>query len=344
MVLPYKVLARDRDNYLTPITPAELQRARKQGGSGWAPAFSATVNFTDYARAYLRYTETLRFPSIFEGTYGFSTAAGSFARYGYGWKPEHAKNWEIGYIHDLTGLFPKMKSADFRINYFHNKTKNVIDRDYNLEFEQFDKLLRTGVELQTRFDTGKFFGGLGVLRTLKNWMCDDSYAYRDIDVVSRYLQEGKLIKHPTCNHGSITGGYLATAIQPRWSIDADLGGRFLTSGPCRNHPAVEWRTRPQFPEKSAVVLARPASGRVKLVEPGREERVARVETIQRLSGGPDSSSRARALWFWLDRLAGVSQQAVQHRLPASVSMTRCVPTTSSPETPGLPLSTPLAVA
>lgn len=229
MVLPYKVLIgnNERDNYLTPITPAELQRARKQGGSGWAPAFSATVNFTDYARAYLRYTETLRFPSIFEGTYGFSTAAGSFARYGYGWKPEHAKNWEIGYIHDLTGLFPKMKSADFRINYFHNKTKNVIDRDYNLEFEQFDKLLRTGVELQTRFDTGKFFGGLGVLRTLKNWMCDDSYAYRDIDVVSRYLQEGKLIKHPTCNHGSITGGYLATAIQPRWSIDADLGGRFF---------------------------------------------------------------------------------------------------------------------
>ena len=230
MVLPYKVLARDGgDNYLTPITPAELQRARKQGGSGWAPAFSATVNFTDYARAYLRYTETLRFPSIFEGTYGFSTAAGSFARYGYGWKPEHAKNWEIGYIHDLTGLFPKMKSADFRINYFHNKTKNVIDRDYNLEFEQFDKLLRTGVELQTRFDTGKFFGGLGVLRTLKNWMCDDSYAYRDIDVVSKYLQEGKLIKHPTCNHGSITGGYLATAIQPRWSIDADLGGRFFSN-------------------------------------------------------------------------------------------------------------------
>ncbi|EEG33812.1 hypothetical protein NEIFLAOT_01075 [Neisseria flavescens NRL30031/H210] len=26
---------------------------------------------------------------------------------------------------------------------------------------------------------------------------------------------------------SITDGYLATAIQPRWSIDADLGGRFF---------------------------------------------------------------------------------------------------------------------
>ncbi len=69
--------------YRSPITSNELQRARKQGGSGWAPAFSATINFTDYARTYLRYTETLRFPSIFEGTYGFSNVAGSFARMGY---------------------------------------------------------------------------------------------------------------------------------------------------------------------------------------------------------------------------------------------------------------------
>ena len=113
----------DSSVYTTPMTEAERQRAMKQKGSGWVPAFSATVNFTDYSRAYLRYTETLRYPSIFEGTYGFSTAAGSFNRMGYGWRPEHAKNWEVGYIHDLTGLLPKMKKADFRINYFHNKTK-----------------------------------------------------------------------------------------------------------------------------------------------------------------------------------------------------------------------------
>ena len=47
------------------MTEAERQRAMKQKGSGWVPAFSATVNFTDYSRAYLRYTETLRYPSIF---------------------------------------------------------------------------------------------------------------------------------------------------------------------------------------------------------------------------------------------------------------------------------------
>ena len=104
-----KYYAASASVYTTPMTEAERQRAMKQKGSGWVPAFSATINFTDYSRAYLRYTETLRYPSIFEGTYGFSTAAGSFNRMGYGWRPEHAKNWEVGYIHDLTGLLPKMK-------------------------------------------------------------------------------------------------------------------------------------------------------------------------------------------------------------------------------------------
>lgn len=215
--------------YITDMIDAERRRAQKQGGSGWAPAFSATVHFTDKARAYLRYTEALRFPSIFEGTYGFSTAGGTFARAGYGWKPERAKNWEVGYIHDLTGLFPKMRSADFRINYFHNKTENVIDRDENFEFEQFDKHTRSGVELQARFDTGRFFGGIGVLRNLKNQMCDESFPIVwQNDEVSHYIQTGQFLGAPSCNHGGLSdSGYLASAIQPRWSVDADLGGRFF---------------------------------------------------------------------------------------------------------------------
>jgi putative receptor protein len=146
---------------------------------------------------------------------------------GYGWQPEYAKNWEVGYIHDLTGLFPKMKNADFRINYFRNKTKNIIDRDENFEFEQFDKQIRTGVELQARFDTGKFFGGVGVLRTLKNKVCDKSFAVSSVHD-SSYLTGGGFIPAPECNYGGLTdNGYLASMVQPRWSVDADLGGRFF---------------------------------------------------------------------------------------------------------------------
>ena len=211
--------------YMADMTAAERRRAQHQSGGGWAPAFSATVNFTDHARAYLRYSETLRYPSIFEGTYGFSSMGG-FGRAGYGWKPEHAKNWEVGYIHDLTGVFPKMRRADFRINYFHNKTKNIIDRDENLEFEQFDKQVRTGVELSARFDSGRVFGGLGVLRNIKNEMCDLTFPYTNH---LAWVEVGKgIITTSSCNHGGLNStGYLASALQPRWSVDTDLGARFF---------------------------------------------------------------------------------------------------------------------
>lgn len=127
-----------------------------------------------------------------------------------------------------------MKKADFRINYFHNKTKNVIDRDDNLEFEQFDRQIRSGVELSTRFDTGRVFGSLNVFRSLKNKMCDENFPWTSategmVDS-SYFVQNGKTMNRPVCNHGGLTdSGYLASALQPRWSIDAELGSRFLAN-------------------------------------------------------------------------------------------------------------------
>jgi len=211
--------------YMADMTAAERRRAQRQSGGGWAPALSAPPNLPHPAPPPPPHTETLRYPSIFEGTYGFSSMGG-FGRAGYGWKPEHAKNWEVGYIHDLTGLLPKMRRADFRINYFHNKTKNIIDRDENLEFEQFDRQTRTGVELSARFDSGRFFGGLGVLRNIKNEMCDLTFPYTNH---LAWVEVGKgIITTSSCNHGGLNStGYLASALQPRWSVDTDLGARFF---------------------------------------------------------------------------------------------------------------------
>ena len=42
--------------YMADMTAAERRRAQHQSGGGWAPAFSATFNFTDHSRSYLRYT------------------------------------------------------------------------------------------------------------------------------------------------------------------------------------------------------------------------------------------------------------------------------------------------
>ena len=38
------------------------------------------------------------------------------------------------------------------------------------------------------------------------------------------------MSRPVCNHGGLSdSGYLASALQPRWSIDAELGSRFLAN-------------------------------------------------------------------------------------------------------------------
>lgn len=225
-------------SYKSALTPAQKQQALKQKGSGWEPAASVTFNLTDYARAYLRYTQTLRFPSIFEGTVGVPISpklnTTSVNRYGYQWKPERGKNFEVGYIHDLTGMFPKMRKADFRINYFRNITKNIIDRNDQLEFEQFDKQIRSGAELSARFDTGKAYGSLGLIRTIRNDVCDEGAAFTDrlqSTVLRLHVQSSgskPLLRAPTCFPGGVKiDGYLSSMMQPRWSVDAELGARFL---------------------------------------------------------------------------------------------------------------------
>lgn len=209
-----------------------LERAKQQSGSGWAPQFSFAARIGENGRLYGRYVEHLRWPSIFEGTVGFGTSA-----YGYGgryqpdfsrlyhkFRPEHAKNWEIGYVHDLTGLLPKARYADMRINYYHNVTKNVMDRDATYTIYQFDKQIKTGIEWQARADFGRVFADFGVVRTLKTQVCDAAYARAYYD----YNYGSAKPDAPECwNGGMQANGYLAYAVQPRWSITANLGSRWL---------------------------------------------------------------------------------------------------------------------
>ncbi|WP_315286717.1 TonB-dependent receptor domain-containing protein [Neisseria bacilliformis] len=241
----------------TPLTAEEQRRALKQSAGGWAPAASVTLNLTDNARAYLRYTETLRYPSIFEGTYGLNISprgsdfAASQTRYGYLWKPERGKNIEIGYIHDLTALFPKMRKADFRVNYFHNTTKNIIDRNENLEFEQYDKQTRTGAELSALFDSGRYYGSLGVLRNIRNEVCDDGASFHNylqelvlLDRIADNKGQGSFARVPQCFPGGVNReGFLVTMQQPRWSVDAELGAR-LKGGKIEFGTRFHWHNAP----------------------------------------------------------------------------------------------------
>lgn len=189
----------------------------KNRGHGFVPHAGVTLRIADNMRVYGRYSEFLRFPSVFEATQA------AFGMYGAGIgtaasKPEHAYNWEMGYVADLTPYASSLRALDFRINYFSSTIKDYIDRDNWFNIIQFDKKKTSGIEVQTRIDTGTYFANIGATFRLKQQMCDADYASWLDPVWNRI---------PACVKGGFPRTFARTAVQPERSVNADIGARLL---------------------------------------------------------------------------------------------------------------------
>ncbi|MDR6672552.1 TonB-dependent receptor [Xanthomonas sp. 1678] len=194
--------------------------ARKRKDHGWVPFFSATVNFGDYSRVYFRYGETLRFPSMFESTVAFSASLNPW-----GVRPEHAYNWELAYVHDLSPLLGADTTADVKLAYYVNKTRDVIERDPGFKFDNIEKQTLRGLEFQGRYDNGRLFTDLGVNYSLKNEVCDETTAALLSSTNGYVIGSGQIV--PTCVDYGFVGGYLLTQSTPELSATWSLGGRLL---------------------------------------------------------------------------------------------------------------------
>lgn len=192
----------------------------EQSGHAFSPVLSATARVTPYGTAFVRYAQTTRFPSIQELTssaiYDGGGSVGALADGAS--KPERSINWEVGYTHDLTQFLPSLNVADVRLSYYNTEIKNFIDRSRWMDVIQFDKKKTSGLELQSRFDTGRVFGSLGATYRLKQKLCDKDYA-SGLDPFYNRI--------PSC----MTGGFGLTAsgssLQPKYSIDMGLGTRLF---------------------------------------------------------------------------------------------------------------------
>ncbi|SDI73634.1 TonB-dependent receptor [Billgrantia gudaonensis] len=192
----------------------------KQSGEAWSPMLSATLQVASHSTLFARYAQTTRFPSIFEiastsvnlgGTVGTLSTQGAS-------KPERSTNWEIGYAHDLTQFFPSLYRADARLSYFDTTIDDFIERTSTLDVIQFDEKRLSGIEFQSRFDSGRFFGSLGATYRLDQKLCDEDYAY-GMDVYYNRV--------PECMTGGFPDTLTATSLQPKYSINAELGTRLL---------------------------------------------------------------------------------------------------------------------
>jgi len=184
--------------------------------NGWVPALGIAADLSKDGRLYLNYSEALRFPSMFEGTLGFSASAKPN-----GLKPEHAHFNEIGYVHNLSNIFDAY--ADIKIAYFHNVTKNVIDRNSSLRFSNLEKQTLSGLELQARYDSGIIFADFSLVYNRKNEVCDKKFASMTISDAA-YSGDVALKK---CADNGFPGGYLAAMAVPKYMANTTIGARFF---------------------------------------------------------------------------------------------------------------------
>lgn len=197
------------------------ERFKKEGkkkAHAWAPSFSASAYITDDDRIYVSYTETVRMPSVFEDTIGFSGSRG-YASLTEDFQPERGKTFEVGYVRNLQSLLGAERFADIRLNYYHTVIENAFERDVYLKFTQVDEHNTAGLELQARYDNGNYFGNVGIDYRLKNEVCD-SASIAKLDPKNQYNMS-------ECIEAGFPGGFMRTQLQPKYSINANLGMRFL---------------------------------------------------------------------------------------------------------------------
>ncbi|WP_307098502.1 TonB-dependent receptor [Sphingomonas sp. SORGH_AS_0950] len=191
--------------------------APRRSDHRWAPSLSATVYADEQTRAYARYIETWRFPSMFESTLGFSASFNPLAQL----QPEHAKLYEIGLVRDLRSLVHLNREdqrADIKLTFYRNHISNVVERSTNLQFSNIREQTIAGIEAEARIDTGGFYTQLGAAFMTTNQVCDESAAA---------LADKKNGSVPNCVKYGFPDGFLLTQATPEQSVNWTMGGRFF---------------------------------------------------------------------------------------------------------------------
>ena len=208
------------DVYKKPQTEEEIwPTPQRLTAHSWSPMLAVSYDLTDNGRLFARFARATRFPSIYEATttnvnllYPHSTE--------FHLKPERSTNWEIGYSFNFAPYAKRLKAGDVRLTYYNNTIKNAIDITENKNLTQYDKKQSSGIELQSRIDSGRWFAAFGANYRLRQRVCDKTTAW-NYDIYNNRI--------PEC----IDGGFGATrfyqTMQPKYSLNLDVGTRRLNN-------------------------------------------------------------------------------------------------------------------
>lgn len=209
------------------------QMMEKEKGHEWSPMVSIAYQFNDSSRVYARYAQATRMPSLFESAVGFSGTTKLLKKSSF--KPEKATNIEVGYVQDIRKWLPEnTEKADIKLSWYRNHIKNAFDRKNIFLFTQRDSWKTSGIELQARYDNGRFFTELGANYVMNNEVCDEDEAL----TIDAYGRIGNCVK------GGFPTSFMSNMNPPKYTIDWQVGGRFfnqkLETG-ARFHYHSAWR-------------------------------------------------------------------------------------------------------
>ncbi|MBN3558555.1 TonB-dependent receptor [Sphingomonas yabuuchiae] len=202
---------------LQSITDTVPVTAPRRPAHHWAPSLSATVYADEHTRAYARYIETWRFPSMFESTLGFSASFNPAAPL----RPEHAKLYDVGLVRDLRSLLRLNREdqrADVKLTFYRSHITDVVERSTQLQFSNIQEQTIAGIEAEARIDTGGFYTQLGAAFMTTNRVCDESAAA---------LADRKNGSIPECVKYGFPDGFLLTQATPEETVNWTIGGRFF---------------------------------------------------------------------------------------------------------------------
>lgn len=204
----------------TPVAEENLYPIPKPlRAEAFSPALSLSYGLSDNSRLHLRWANAVRFPSLYESTnLSFGAVYLRPMQPDFALKPERSTNWEVGYSWNFAPYWKKLQRGDIRLTYFHTTVKNVIDSAANKDLIQYDRKVSSGIELQSRIDTGSFFASLGATYRLKQQTCDANlrFAY---DIFFNSI--------PECFEGGIGATRFYQSVQPKYSINIDSGVRLF---------------------------------------------------------------------------------------------------------------------
>lgn len=208
-------------HYKTLDNAPTLAEPYERTDKGWSRIASVTVEPWEGVKPYVKYSNVMRNPSIFESltspSFGMPVSDNPV-------KPEQARSYELGVNFLRDGVFLPEDKLRLHAAYFDNNVDNYITRSnipmetpwftwYALGRVNLKSAEMRGYEMTAEYDTGKVFGSIG-------W---NHYTHVMFCAVPGSINP----EYTECAAGGIYNSFALQQVPPKDTVTVNLGSRFL---------------------------------------------------------------------------------------------------------------------